>query len=340
MKKSLIFLFLLSVFASTVLASSEEEAKEAIKKESQPEEVLTQFERDYVLLKKKQIEIENTFNYTYYSANQIYLNSFAILNPVFLTLGRFGIERARRHIFIDNISLRYGLLNNLQIETTFPFIYRYELLTVAETGVETRKEKIGIGDISFAVSFQPIRETARMPAVITNLTYKSKTGKSPFKLDDPKKDLPTGSGYESVKFGVSLVKSLDPVVVFGGMSYSYNIPTTVNRFICGGTETSGCAYLEKVYPGDTLSINFGFAYALSYNFSMNFQFAQDYTFHTKVLANGIKNQVINSTLNSALLKVGVGWALSSKSSLNMGVSLGLTTDAPDYVVEIRVPYRF
>ncbi len=340
MKKLFFFVLLYLISCSVAFADVPAEAKEAIKKEKQPEEVLHQFQRDYVLLKKKQIEIENTFNYTYYSANQIYLNSFAILNPVFLTLGRFGIERARRHIFVDNFSIRYGLLNNLQVEMAIPFIYRHELLTVAETGTETTKEKVGIGDISFSISFQPVRETGKIPAIVTNVTYKTKTGKSPFKLANPKKDLPTGSGYDSVKFGVSLVKSIDPVVVFGGLSYAYNITTSVNRLICGGAGSPGCAFLEKVYPGNTLSLNFGFAYALSYNFSMNFQFAQDYTFHTKVLADGVKHEVINSTLNSATFKIGTGWALSSKSSLNMGVSLGLTTDAPDYVLEIRVPYRF
>jgi len=127
------------------------------------------------------------------------------------------------------------------------------------------------------------------------------------------------------------------VVVFSGIAYSYNITTSVNKQFC---DDQGCAFLQKVYPGNTLSLNLGFAYALSYNFSMNFQFSQDYTFPTKVMVNGSKNSVINSTLNSASLKIGTGWALSPKSSFNMGVSIGLTTDAPDYVMEIRIPYRF
>lgn len=106
MKKLVIFIFSISlILLEDGLAVEREDAKKAISKESQPSEVLVQFERDYVLLKQKQFEIENTFSYVYYSSNQIYLNSFAILDPVFLTLGKFGIETNRRHIFVDNISL-------------------------------------------------------------------------------------------------------------------------------------------------------------------------------------------------------------------------------------------
>lgn len=339
MKKFGILMPLIFITSSIAFADMKEEAKKSIKEESQPQEVLIQFQRDYILLKRNQFEVENTFDYIYYSANQIYLNSFAILNPVFLTLGRFGIETAKRHIFVDNVSLRYGILDNLQFETTIPLIYRYELLSRTQSSEETTKKKGGIGDISFALAFQPIRESGKMPAIVTNISFKTKTGKSPFKVDDPNKDLPTGSGYNSIKFGINMIKSIDPVVVFGGIAYSYNMPTSVNRMICDSV-SGGCAYLEKVYPGDTLSLNLGFAYALSYNFSMNFQFSEDYTFHTKVLANGSKRTVTNSTLNSASLKIGTGWALSDRSSINIGVSVGLTTDAPDYVLEIRIPYRF
>ena len=319
------------------IADEKEEAKKAISKESQPQEVLIHFERDYVLLKKHQLEVENTLSYIYYSANQVYLNSFAILDPVFLTLGKFGIETNRRHIFVDSVSLRYGILDNLQFEINVPIMYRTERASKTGTNEEITRDKFGLGDISFALSYQPIKERGKIPALITSISYKTTTGKSPFKLSDPKKDLPTGSGYNSIKIGLNILKTIDPVVVFGGIAYSYNQDVSVNKLICGDT---GCGYLEKVYPGDTLSVNLGFAYALSYNFSMNFQYLQDYTFTTKSKVNGNKFSVANSTLNSASFKVGTGWALSDRLSVNIGLSIGMTSDAPDYNLEIRIPYRF
>ncbi|MEM3394136.1 MAG: transporter, partial [Candidatus Methanomethylicia archaeon] len=67
---------------------------------------------------------------------------------------------------------------------------------------------------------------------------------------------------------------------------------------------------------------------------------QDYTFSTKSKVNGNKFSVANSTLNSASFKFGAAWALSNRVSLNIGISMGLTSDAPDYNLEIRIPYRF
>ncbi|WP_456383442.1 transporter [Persephonella sp.] len=336
----LIILLSLSLF--TISFSSEvEKAKEILKKgETQRyEESLTQFDRGYILLKRNQFEVENSLSYIYYSANQIYLSSFAILDPIFLTLGEFGIENARRHIFQYGLSFRYGIADFLQAEVNVPFIYRHERYSVVGANKsESTADDYGIGDVSVALSIQPLKETKSRPAVIFSLSFKTKTGKSPFKIDNPRKDLPTGSGYYAVRGGLNFLKSIDPVVVFGGFAYSYNMPEKVGRVYTLPDNTS--AKLDKFYPGDTVSLNMGFAYALSYNFSMNFQFAQDYTFTSKSKVNGIKSDVNNSTLNSAVLKIGTGWAISSRSSFNVSVSMGLTADAPDYVLEFRIPVRF
>ena len=334
-----LFVFLLLSFFS--FSKKKEKAKEILKKgkEEKYEKTLTQFERDYILLKKKNFEVENSFSYIYYSANQIYLSSFAILDPIFLTLGEFGIENARRHIFQYSLSLRYGITDYLQAEVNIPFVYRHERYSIIGTGgEESTADDYGFGDVSVALSFQPLRERKSRPAVVVSLAFKTKTGRSPFEVDDPRKELPTGSGYYAVKGGINFLKSIDPVVVFGGFAYSYNMPEKVGKiYSLPGKEPTR---LDKFYPGDTVSFNLGFAYALSYNFSMNFQFSQDYTLTSKKEVDGVKSDVQNSTMNSAMLKIGTGWALSNKSSLNIGLSIGLTDDAPDYVLEFRLPYRF
>jgi len=345
--KILGIVFLLFSLTFPSFSSEIEKAKEILKKgkEEKYEESLTQFDRGYILLKKRQFEIENSFSYIYYSANQIYLSSFAILDPVFLTLGEFGIENSRRHIFQYSLVVRYGLTDYLQTEINVPFVYRHERYSVVGTTAgESTADDYGIGDVSLALSVQPIKETKNRPAVIFSLAFKTKTGKSPFELDNPKKDLPTGSGYYAVKGGLNFLKSIDPVVVFGGFAYSYNLPEKVGKVYTGpdpnNPDNTISARLDRFYPGDTLSFNVGFAYALSYNFSMNFQFSQDYTFTSKSKVDGVKSDVQNSTMNSAVLKIGTGWALSNRSSLNVSLSMGLTEDAPDYVLEFRLPYRF
>lgn len=291
--------------------------------------------KQYILLKGGKFEIENSVAYSYYSANQIYLQSFAILDPVFLTLGQFGIETARRHIFTYTLSGRFGITDNFQVDVNAPFLFRHDRISIigARAGEDPERtlDKAGIGDISAGISWQPIAEGPGYPAVILNASYKSKTGKSPFEID-PKEALPTGTGFESVKVGFNLIKSIDPVVVFGGAAYAFNLKETgINKILTAPDGTTGL--LESVDPGDTMSFHMGLAYALTYKFSINFQYLQDYTFNSK--AND--RRAPNTTLNSAMFRFGAGWSLSPKTSLNVSVSTGLTEDAPDYIIEFRLP---
>jgi len=183
--------------------------------------------KQYILLRKGQWELENSIAYAHYSANQIYLQSFAILDPVFLTLGQFGVQQAKRDLFTYNLASRYGLLNNLQLDVNVPYVYRHDLITttgsVAGGQPDTTLDRNSLGDVSLGVSYQPVSETEDRPGVIVTAAYKSVTGKSPFKID-PTTELPTGTGYQSVKAGVNAVKSIDPIVVFGGFAYAYKLP--------------------------------------------------------------------------------------------------------------------
>ncbi len=333
MVKGTLPLILAATVALATPVRSDRQAQEEARQE-EARRALTRLEKDYVLLNKGKFELEYTFSFTYYSANQIYLESFAILDPVFLTLGKFGVESAKRHIFVNTIALRYGILDNLQIDLNVPFVYRYDRVIRQGTGgQEQTMDRAGIGDVSLNLSFQPIRETKSRPAIILNFGYKSKTGKSPYEID-PKNDVPTGTGYQSLRFSLSWVKSIDPVVVYGSMGYMYNMPESVDQTVEGRT-------LEKVYPGDTISLALGFAYALAYNFSMNVQYINNYILPTYVkTAGGSKSKVAGSTFNSAMLKLGTGWAISPKLPLSFSLYIGLTNDSPDYTVEVRVPFKF
>ena len=308
--------------------------------QEEAERILTQFERDYVLLKRGKFEFEENFTYAYYSANQVFLQGFAILDPIFLTLGRFGIERVRRHVFMNIITLRYGLRNHIQLEVGVPVVYRYEEGAVPEANEDRSAEKFGLGDVTFGFSYQPLRETKGRPALILSLGFKTRSGKGPFDID-PNTEVPTGTGFYALRGGLSFLKGLDPVVVFGGLIYTYNIPRKVNRLIVPSLVGGEPVFIERVDPGDTVTLNGGFAYALSYRFSLSMQYIQNFTMHTYVWTRGAgKRRAINSQFNTALLKIGTSWTLSHRTSLNFGISVGLTADSPDFILELRIPYRF
>ena len=339
--KKLCFIFILIIPLAYVFAeekSLEERAREALQEQTaQPEEILTIFERDYVLVKRCRFEMEEIFSYVFYSANSIYLESFAILDPVFLTLGEFGVERVRRSIFTNLINLRYGLRDYLQLDVVIPYIYRHDRMVVVETATEKSIQTANIGDITFSLTWQPVREGRVKPAVLTSLGFKTKTGISPF-LIDPVEDIPTGSGYYSLKLGFTFIKSVDPAVIFASLAYAYNIKEA-------GLDTAVITEQEvyrfqAVDPGDTISASLGISYAITYNFSISFQLLQDYTMDTYIWVNGEKRRSINSSLNLGMFKFNAGWAFSYRTGLNLGVAIGLTEDSPDYALEVRVPIRF
>ncbi len=340
--KTLLLLPALSLF-SLYFAVAQEGTTGSIR----PEQALTQFERDYVLLKQWEFEFEENISYTFYSANQIFLESFAILDPVFLTLGKFGIESARRHIFVNTFYLRVGLLKNLQFETSVPLVYRYDMVSVAAGGGgaadrERSMDRAGLGDIAFSFSLQPIKETATRPAMVVNAGYKTRTGIGPFEID-PERQLPTGSGYDSARIGLNLIKSVDPAVIYGGVGYIYNIPVRINRTIKAsvpGQTTPQTVYFKELDPGDSFTFNLGMAYALSYTTSVNFQYMQTYTLLSRIHTDQTIGFVPNSILNSALFKIGAGITMGKNIPVNFGLYIGLTKDAPDYVIEFRVPVKF
>src|SRR5690606_41223303 len=65
------------------------------------------------------------------------------------------------------------------------------------------------------------------------------------------------SGYYSLSGGISASKVMDPVVLFGSVSYSYNFSEENLNQRRGGT------ILDEVHPGHSLSFSMGFAYSLS-----------------------------------------------------------------------------
>jgi len=254
-----------------------------------------------------------------------------------------------------------GITDNFQFEVGVPLIYRHERYSIiagkGQSEPDETQDQAGIGDVSVSFSYQPIKEGANTPAVLLSLGYKFKNAKSPFDIEVDQngnpKDLPLGSGYQSIKLGVNFVKSIDPVVVYGGISYAYNKKENVDQtyeIYNKETNETDKVGLMDVDPGDTVSINVGLGYAISYNFSIGFQFIDDYTFSTDVWYydyndDGTKTELMkkeapNSTVNSAQFKFTAGWALSDKSSLNFGLGIGLTSDSPDFVFEVRYPIRF
>lgn len=268
-----------------------------------------------MLLSRGTFQAEPSFTAAHFSSNRINIEGFNIL-PV-LVIGEISTESVKRDILFSSLGLKYGLWHNLQVEVKAP--YRYEIDRVTSNlGVETTRDVKGIGDAEGAVSVQILQGHSWLPDTIVSVGLKAPTGADPYT-----NVIGLGTGHWGGRVSLVGVKSSDPAVIFGTLSYTYNAPRAYDLY-------------GNVDPGDSIGYGLGTAIALSYQTAINFQF--EHSLGAKTKRDGIE---LNGTYaNNASLKTGFTWTISEKLGVDVGLSMGLTTDAPDYVFDFRLPYTF
>jgi hypothetical protein len=117
------------------------------------------------------------------------------------------------------------------------------------------------------------------------------------------------------------VKAIDPVIFFGGVSYTANIADDI-----GGL---------SIDPGDTWGVNLGAALALNPETSINFQWDQRFTNHSTAAIDDIPG----SELTVGVFRIGFTYALARNMFLDLGVGIGLTDDSPAVQASIALPIR-
>ncbi len=304
----------------------ESEARKALKISEEEQaaaetEVLSAVGREYTLIPAKQLGFEYGLQYSYFSAD--------LLEDLRNSEGnRLAVERRGNHTLYNTLFLEKGLTNNLSLNGTLPFVYKYD-----ERSVSDDREVTDLGDINAGLQYQPFKSGGAWPAMIVFLEGAFPTGRSPYKID-PETELSTGSGYYSTTGGLTFSKTIDPVVPFGSLFYTYAFPTSDTDQIQPGGKV-----LTEVAPGETLGFSLGMASALSYKTSMNFSYQYAYHKETEYSFTDGSAYESNSWVTSNF-SIGAGWRLSPKYSLFVKVGIGLTSDDPDFTFSIRIPVRF
>ncbi|MBI5549938.1 MAG: hypothetical protein HY911_00420 [Desulfobacterales bacterium] len=304
----------------------ESEARKALRiseeeKASAEEQVLSAAGREYTLIPAKQLGFEYGMQYSYLSSD--------LLEDLRNSEGnRLAVERRGNHTFYHTLFLEKGLVNNLSINGTLPFVYKYD-----ERSVDDDREVTDLGDASAGLQYQPFKTGGAWPDMIVILEGSFPTGRSPYKIN-PETELSTGNGYYATTAGLTFSKTIDPVVPFGSLFYTYAFPTSDTDQIQPGGKV-----LTEVDAGETLGFSLGMASALSYKTSLNFTY--QYAYHTETeyaFTDGTAYES-NSWVTSSF-SIGAGWRLSPKFSLFVKTAIGLTSDDPDFTFSIRIPVRF
>ncbi len=277
----------------------------------------TLIQRGGLLLPRWRVEVEPSLSYFHSSSDTISIDGFTIL-PV-LVIGDIVSERVRRDTLQAALTFRMGLPWGIQWEERIPFRYELER-TVTADNQERRREGSGVGDLEFALSRQLVQERGWVPDLLASVRWKSATGKSPFEAGPD--DLPVGTGFHGIQGTLTAVKARDPVVFIAGLSYAWNLP---DRKPTG-----------RIDPGDTWGMQLGLALALSLETSINFGLEQRFTTRTSIDGRDVPG----SYQTVGVFRIGASYIPTPGMSVDVGVGIGLTRDAPDVQITGAVPIRF
>lgn len=293
------------------------------------EEVFQAAEKNYSLLRRGGVSLNYNFDYTYYGDQRIDLVIEPNLDSNGVPTGTSSIRSAdvspvASHTYTNAFTLDYGILNNLTLSGRLPLVAKYD--------TEEDLTSYGLGDISGSLRWQPFEYVPGRMSQTYFGSLKLKTGDSPYEID-LNKNLSTGSGYYSLTGGVSVSNVMDPVVLFGSASYSYNVTESDLNQVRSG------AVLKEVDPGNTLSFSMGFAYSLSYDVSLSASFQGSYNDKTtfKLYSGGETRTSTAGSQMSGIMNFALGVRVSPKTIANINVGFGLTELSPDFILGLSLP---
>jgi hypothetical protein len=287
--------------------------------------------------------------YTYGDNRFFTLNGFMALGAIFL--GNINVSRQESSVYEPNLNLAYAPSRRLEYDVTVPFIYRSS--TFSSLGAQTSSAQTSavssqsgaIGDVNAGFYYQLPRRTLGGPATVLNMHVTAPTGISPYGIKVYQStgndnlsfvnELPTGQGAWGMQVGATMIQTIDPAVIFGGINVGYNFPahyrdiSTVPDVVQPGT----------IQPGGSVTLTLGTAFSLNDRMSTSFSFQDGIVGSLRERYDGQPwSSIIGSNLNEAVFNIGTSYAVTKDVSYQLVLGIGLTQDAPNFQVSFRVPH--
>ena len=297
--------------------------------------------------------LETGITYSRYDTRQLILNGFLALDSIFL--GNLNLDRIKADNWTLDLTGRYNLDNRWQFDVNVPVIYRESTYQsgganggdAQATSEHTVTRDPTIGDVNFGVAYKFLDESVNTPDAVFSVRVKAPTGKDPFGIKLVKasentnlfvpEDLPTGNGVWSISPSISLVKTFDPAVLFGSLSYTHNLEESFDDI----SSTQNLKQPGKVKLGDSFQIGAGVAFALNEKMSMSFSVSDLIQKKSKLKQDGGDWQTVTtSDANAGYFNIGMTVAATDNLTIVPNLSIGLTDDAPDFTFSLKFPYYF
>ncbi|MGN7738404.1 hypothetical protein ACTJKT_00195 [Pseudomonas sp. 22526] len=327
---------------------------ESLKDDSQPaQSVSNLYDEASGFFGGGKFSVETGLTYSRYDTRQLILNGFLALDSIFL--GNINLDRIKADNWTLDLTARYNLDNRWQFDVNVPVIYRESTYqsggaqngAAGVTSEKTVSKDPTLGDVNFGIAYKFLDESVNTPDAVLTLRVKAPTGEEPFgiklrQVQDNTNlfvpdDLPTGNGVWSITPGISLVKTFDPAVLFGTLSYTHNLEESFDDI----SSTVNLKTPGKVKLGDSFQIGMGIAFALNEKMSMSFSFSDLVQRKSKLKEDGGDWQsVVSSDANAGYFNVGMTVAATDNLTIVPNLSIGLTDDAPDFTFSLKFPYYF
>ncbi|SEM21425.1 hypothetical protein [Halomonas daqiaonensis] len=339
---------LLSLFGSVSILAQENiqpVGQEPEQQEVQPD-VQAMAEYGGVLTPKGRLVLEPEFQYSHESINRMTFEGVEVLST--LLIGVFTAQDVDRDNYTASLTGRLGFTDRLELEMKVPYVYRDESnrVTVSEVDpdftLDRELSNDALGDIELAAHYQINRGLDGMPYFIGNLRYKSTTGEGPFDISRSSagtpQELSTGTGFHSVEPSITMLLPSAPAVYFANLGYVFHLEDNVNQQV---TQDNEDLFIRDVDPGDAVRLSFGMAYSINPKTSFTLGYKNDFIGKTKTEyvnnTTGSRTEVNSQTLNVGSLLLGWSYQMNPDVSVNLGLELGITEDAPDTTLTLRMP---
>jgi hypothetical protein len=286
--------------------SSPKDSEENRQKEAEETKRLTELylRSQSVFLKKGELMVElNTF----YNRNS---RQELVAVPGGATLA----DVTRR--FLDTMLIaRYGILTDgLEADLFVPFYVRGEIESNAGIASTTQREE-GFGDLRAALRYQVWYERASRPALTVDIEGKSRTGGTGL----------MGTGTWNAGGGITLLKTIDPVVFFGRIGYTHTFASSTRDL------------------GNIIDYRIGMGFSLNDRVSFNVQVIGAYIGAGQIQGTnltGVGGPLIFSTrqVEAINLVFTTTVLVTKKLFIEPFVGVGLTEQS-FAILGLRIPYR-
>jgi hypothetical protein len=294
------------------------------------------------------------FSYAYTNSRNLVLNGFFAFDAIFL--GNLNVERSEADVFTWNPEIYYAFNRHFELDVNIPYVF--ERSTFKSIGVDftTAKQsdvtvnKWGLGDVSGGFYWQVMDQRDSWPSVIWNAQVSAPTGQSPYGIKlitDPANtnlkfpsNLPTGKGVWGFSSGFTILRQMDPVVLFGSGNYYYELTQHVDDI----SSFPGTVQPGKAAPGNSMGYTLGISLALNEKLNTTIELQDLIQNSSAVKADSVHGKrtqwqtIPDSSGNAAQFIFGASYAASRNLYPFLQAGIGATQFAPNFQISLWVPY--